>query len=278
MTVLGSGAKKTASFSKVNYGSDETWLTSSYQSTANLDVGIPSIKPLKPRGSLALDFMGKDVRVIAKRKPEGDSLEARFLSATTPSVGMLFVGERYTMNYGKYTLKDGELYRFLNYAPEYRSLWNGDNMVLGEADIMLIGDYASESPHAVPYSNVIKDQSLISIPFKFSLPGIAEAEMGITFSYLESLEGDSAAGYVKDSELYLNAESEDFLAMMEQKKQGILNIYSTALKSLLGAVKEFFKEAIANLMDGGVQTEVAWVTEKTGQRQGLGSIHDLPGS
>lgn len=265
-TVFGAGGvslSATATFDRKHNTLGEKERRSSYQVNGSLDALSVSLKggdvTLKPGSAIKADILGADTTVTAKNGLDGNSLKATYLSAETMGVGSFLIGRNYTMVYESITFRDEILKYLTDRSPSYRAYVNGSSDLLGIMDIAELGEFVSNNPLMIPYSQKTKQQVLYSLPLSVGLGVGIEADLGLTLSYLESTEYDSATGYVVGDETLLTSRSDDHRQTVAAEQTGLVDLIQNAMASLWEKAAEFF-ETVYGIAREGIRTVWCWIT------------------
>ena len=264
--VFGAGGvslSATATFDRKRNTLGEKERRASYQVDGSLDALSVTLKggddSLKAGSAIKADILGVDTTVTAKNGLDGDSLKATYLSAEAGGIGTFFIGKNYTAVYESITFRDEILKYLTDRLPSYRSYVNGTSDILGIGDIAELAELVSNNPLLIPYSEKTKQQVLYSLPLSIGLGVGIEADLGLTFSYLESTEYDSAIGYVVGDDTVLTSRSDDHRQTVKAAQTGLVDLVQNAMASIWEKAAEFF-ETVYGIARDGLRTVWCWIT------------------
>ena len=262
---IGTGAEASSSYSKKNFSNGETEKSAAFLLEENIalySLGAGNKEAsYNAGGLLSMDFLGKDITVTAQKTDDGNVLDATFLSAAAVGFNTFILEKNYTSQYGHYIFREDPLnYLYYNTAA-VKAFVEGDRKVLSAEDIGEIGQFLSASHFHIPYSRMIKEQAVYSLPLTFGLGLAVEADIGVTLSYMESTNYDAAMGYAAVDQIMLTSESENAAAAVAREKMSLPDLMLGSMASLAEAAGEFFVSVGNNIVDG-VESAWAWITGK----------------
>lgn len=259
----GVSVSTTASFDKKRNSLGERERSASYQVDGSLDVFAVETKwngfDLDQNAVIGWDMLGVDTTITAKNLLGGDTLEATYLTKEAAGFRTFFIDKYYTSVYKNLTFRKDVLDYLKAVSPSYRAYVNGTNDILGVANIMELASFVSNNPMMIPYSEKTKQQVLLSVPLNIGLGIGLEADMDLTFSYLETSEYDSATGFVKGDRTLLTSQSDNYNDEVLANHTGLPELIVTALSSIWEKAAEFF-ETVYGIAREGIRTVWCWIT------------------